>query len=729
MTAFSTGEDRPPGRGEMSDLHPAAEQLRAFAVASVDDACGAFIERHLATCNTCWSVVEQADEDTPVARVLRSMPAERVRSLTNGVKEASSGARDRGAVEPPPELLDHPRYQLLGFVGAGGMGRVWKARHGLMNRVVAVKTIRPDLLLDERAVARFRREVEAAAALDHPGIVRAFDAERVGDLHFLVMEFVEGVDLARLVHERGPLPVAQACGYAAQVAAGLAYAHARNLVHRDIKPHNLLLTPGGEVKISDFGLASFLVVRDEPATDRGAEVVPSTAAGGSVTRFGDGCGTPDYIAPEQIRDAGGVSGLADIYSLGCTLYHLLAGQPPFAGGSGYSKVAGHLERQPRPLTEFRGDLPGDLVKVVAKMMAKDGRDRYASAAEAAVALAPFAGTSPPPSIRQRSTRRRFLAAGGVGLAALGGWLAVRGRTAPATPVAVGRGLGSHDGRVLSVCLSRDGRLAASGGEDRSVRVWSIDGGREVRRLDGHAGPVNAVAFSPDGEWVASGGYDRADRTVRVWDVATGRERVRLGERGHPVVRLAFSHDGTRLLSGGDNQEVLLWDVAAGSLMHRLEGHGGPVQGVAFTPDGRHAVSAGNDRTIRVWDATTGREAACLRGHAHVVQDVAASDDGRRLLSASGDGSVREWDWAGGGEVRQFLLPAGAYRAVYRAGGEPVASFQKNGLFVWDAGRGRELCRLGDPGERFSDLGLDPTGRRAVTGHDDGAVAAWDVSDS
>lgn len=373
----------------MTDLHPPAEQLRAFATELADDAQSAAIEGHLAVCDACWSVVEEADEGTPVARILRSLLSERVRSRADRFREEGSRARDGGTAEPPSELLDHPRYRLLGFVGAGGMGRVWKARHQLMNRVVAVKTIRPDLLRDERATARFRREVEAAAALDHPGIVRAFDAERVGDLHFLVMEFVEGVDLARLVLERGPLPVAEACEYARQVAAGLAYAHDRGLVHRDIKPHNLLLAQPGVVKVSDFGLASFRAVQDEPPVSRGAEAAAPTATTGSVTRIGDGCGTPDYIAPEQIRGGRGVDGRADIYSLGCTLYHLLAGQPPFAGGSGYSKVAGHLERQPRPLAGFRDDLPVELVKVIARMTAKDARDRYGSAAEVVAALAPF----------------------------------------------------------------------------------------------------------------------------------------------------------------------------------------------------------------------------------------------------------------------------------------------------------------------------------------------------
>ncbi len=215
----------------------------------------------------------------------------------------------------------------------------------------------------------------------------------------------------------------------------------------------------------------------------------------------------------------------------------------------------------------------------------------------------------------------------------------------------------------------------------------------------------------------------------MWEWATGRERHRLGVRGHPVVRLAFSRDGSRLLSGGDNQEVILWDAAAGSLLHRLEGHGGPVQAVAFTPDGRHAFSAGNDRTIRAWDVTTGRDVACLRGHTHVVQDVAVSEDWRRLLSASCDGTVREWDWAAGSEVRQFTLPAGAYRAVYQSDSRPLAAFNRRGLVVWDATQGREHCRLGEAGERMSDLAFDPTGRCVVTGNDSGAVAVWQLPES
>ena len=276
----------------------------------------------------------------------------------------------------PKELIDHPRYRIVAALGTGGMGAVYQAEHRLMDRPVALKVIRGDLLGNPALVERFRREVKSAARLgSHPNIVAAYDAEQAGETHILVMEFIEGTDLARLVDRRGPLPVGEACEYVRQAALGLQHAFEDGMVHRDIKPQNLMRTTRGQVKILDFGLARF------------ASEVGSHAG---VTAEGMILGTADYIAPEQIDDPHAADIRADIYSLGCTLYFLLAGRPPFPDGSLIQKLMAHREKTARPLTEIRADVPPELARIVERMMAKDPARRFQTPDEVARALAPFA---------------------------------------------------------------------------------------------------------------------------------------------------------------------------------------------------------------------------------------------------------------------------------------------------------------------------------------------------
>jgi formylglycine-generating enzyme required for sulfatase activity/serine/threonine protein kinase len=288
------------------------------------------------------------------------------------------------------ELVLGP-YLLLDNLGEGGMGQVFKARHRLMDRVVALKVIREERLADPDAVRRFHREIRAAAQLAHPNIVIAHDAAEVGKVHLLVMEFIEGTDLAKLIAERGPLPVAEACDYVRQAALGLQHAHERGLVHRDIKPSNLLLTKRagdsgsklGLVKILDMGLARL---------DRSPG---QAASAGALTQEGAVMGTPDYLAPEQALDSHAVDIRADIYSLGCTLYYLLTGQALFAGGTLVQKLMWHQQSEPPAVTELRPDVPAGLAALLKKMLAKRPEDRYQTPAEVAAALTPFARIDDP----------------------------------------------------------------------------------------------------------------------------------------------------------------------------------------------------------------------------------------------------------------------------------------------------------------------------------------------
>jgi formylglycine-generating enzyme required for sulfatase activity/tRNA A-37 threonylcarbamoyl transferase component Bud32 len=261
------------------------------------------------------------------------------------------------------------------------MGAVYKARQRRMDRLVALKVIRRENLKTPGAVERFQREARAAAKLAHPNVVTVFDSNAVGGVHFLVMEYLEGTDLAKLVKGKGPLPVGFACEYIRQAALGLQHAHEQGLIHRDIKPHNLMLTKQGVVKVMDLGLAR--TANSENETTEG------------LTATGAVMGTADYIAPEQALNAKGVDIRADIYSLGCSLYHLLTGQVPFPGESMTEKLLAHQLQEPEPIEQLRPGLPKGLAKVVQTMMAKKPEQRYATPGKLAQALAPFAPSEGP----------------------------------------------------------------------------------------------------------------------------------------------------------------------------------------------------------------------------------------------------------------------------------------------------------------------------------------------
>jgi serine/threonine protein kinase len=265
-------------------------------------------------------------------------------------------------------------YVLLERLGEGGMGAVFKARNWKLGRVVALKLIRKERVNNVDAIRRFQREIRAAAQLRHPNIVHALDADEIGGSFVLVMEYVEGVDLAQLVKDKGPLPATVAREYVRQAALALAHAHEKGLVHRDIKPANLLLSSEGQVKLLDLGLARL------PAGVDGA-------SSSTMTESGAVMGTPDFLAPEQARSSHDVDIRADLYSLGCTLYFLLTGEVPFPGGTFGEKIARHLMDEPEPVEQLRPDVPAALAAVVRKLMAKKREDRYQTPAEVAEVLA------------------------------------------------------------------------------------------------------------------------------------------------------------------------------------------------------------------------------------------------------------------------------------------------------------------------------------------------------
>ncbi|HLJ12730.1 MAG TPA: serine/threonine-protein kinase [Planctomycetaceae bacterium] len=274
------------------------------------------------------------------------------------------------------------KYKLLDCIGAGGMGAVFKAVHLELGRTVAIKIMSAAVVKDRRAVARFHHEIQAVAALDHPQIVAAFDAGAAGGVHFLVMEFAEGHDLGYLLKQSGPMNVGWACECIRQAAQGLQYVHEKGMVHRDIKPTNLLVARDRDsgrpiVKILDLGLARLVGER-------------SAGDDGSITQIGQFLGTPEYISPEQAFDTRSADIRSDIFSLGCTLFRLLTGELPFPGETVAQKLAARETTDALRLRELRPDMPAELDDVVARMLAREPNSRFQTPREVARALASFA---------------------------------------------------------------------------------------------------------------------------------------------------------------------------------------------------------------------------------------------------------------------------------------------------------------------------------------------------
>lgn len=263
-------------------------------------------------------------------------------------------------------------YIVTDWIAQGGMGQVYKAVHKFMGRECAVKVLPLEKASGQVARKSFERETRVQARLDCPYLVRAFDAGVDGQIHYLVTEYVPGMDLRRLVKQQGPLPVHQAAHIIRQAALGLAYAHEKGLIHRDVKPGNILVTPNGDAKVSDLGLAGF-----------NQDLLNDPRAGKIV-------GTTDYISPEQIRTPLEIKPVADIYSLGCTLYWAVCGKVPFQGGDTPSKLRRHLEETPWHPRRFVPDIPEDFVDIIAEMMEKNADKRIASAKEVAARLEPWA---------------------------------------------------------------------------------------------------------------------------------------------------------------------------------------------------------------------------------------------------------------------------------------------------------------------------------------------------
>lgn len=368
---------------------PSPKIIFQYTEGRLENADATELQQHLNSCTACSRLLQDLSaESVPASRD----PGDTI-ALDKSANKSDDGDFQLGSDPTPLDGLttkrrrkDTPifaegqligKYRIIKLVGKGGMGQVFQARHAKLDRIVALKTLTQAHVPLPESLERFEREMKAVARLDHPNIVRAFDADETDGVHYFVMEYLEGESVAKILKTSGAMPVAEACLLAQQVAIGLSHIHEHKLIHRDIKPANLIVTPDGTVKILDLGLA---LLND------------NTLDASDLTTSGLVIGTPDFMACEQLEDMRTVDIRADIYSLGATLYALLAGHGPFAGNAYQStlkKIAAMATKDPPPITKHRDDIPAALETVLEKMLQKEPEDRYQSPDEVITALQPF----------------------------------------------------------------------------------------------------------------------------------------------------------------------------------------------------------------------------------------------------------------------------------------------------------------------------------------------------
>jgi serine/threonine protein kinase len=616
---------------------------------------------------------------------------------------AASHPTVTGPDAPGPELK--PGEELAGFeiirpLNRGGMGVVYKARQIGLDRLVALKIVAPERLggADHgEYLERFRREARAAALLNHPNIVTVYATDLTGPRPYFAMEFVEGIDLYRLVQRVGPLDFLETCNYVRQAALGLQHAFERGLVHRDIKPHNLMVTPSPLdpppentprrsplVKILDMGLA-----RLETADEGLAE---------GLTRAEAFLGTPDYAAPEQAEDSRLADIRADLYSLGATWFYLLSKEVPFPGVSLMQKLRRQLT-QPTPLvTDHRPDTPPVIVAFIRKLMDKDPAERFQTPVELADAIADY--------LRDPSRTPDWMAP-----------------SASEEPLAVQ----AHTGGIAAIYLNGDGQLLLSGGDDESLKLWEMPALVEVRSVSGDPGPVCGVALTGSGKWGASCALRLLprDMAVQLWDLGTGEERRRLRGPRDSLVCVALTPDGRKVAAGGRDGTLHVWTLdPPGTPTLTADAHAGTVATVAFAPDGQAVVSGGLDGTVRQWDFAKETGRTILRGEAGAVRAVAVDRvngciavAGDRLVVRQADGTVLTLEGHVGGTLCVAFSADGAFLA---SGG----SDQK--VRLWRTSDGKELASFEGHEGPVRAIAVSPDRRLVYSGGADGTLRRWPV---
>lgn len=577
-------------------------------------------------------------------------------------------------------------YQLTHFLGEGGFAEVYLGEHIHIGTQAAIKVLHTQLGGED--INKFRTEARTIARLLHPNIVRVLDFGVEGKIPFLVMDFASKGTL-RDQHAKGkPIPLPTVVSYVKQVAEALQCAHNEKLVHRDVKPVNMLIGRNGEILLSDFGIA--------------------TASQTSRQSTQDIIGTVTYMAPEQIQ--GKPRSASDQYSLGIAAYEWLTGDVPFHG-SFTEIVAQHVAVPPPPLCEKIPSISPDVERVIMIALEKDPQKRFGSIQAFANALEQ-AGQESVPVMEKLQMPTVDVTVAAMSMKTFVRSSASTQHAVPLLPTKrVSRGTYfGHSNKINKVAWSSDSMLITSASDDKTihvfealttryltsfiqhshwvlgvawsphdnriasasgdktVQIWNASSGGDALVYSGHSHWVYAVAWSRDDRVIASVG---ADKTLHIWDTITANKILSYYTYSN-IYTLAWSPDQKHIVSAGDVAQIWSISPATGDIL-TYYGHSGIIHTIAWSPDGKYIASGGDDRTIQIWKAATGETILIYRGHTDNVRELSWSPNGRYIASCSSGMMVQVWDVATGNIVCIFQHRAPVYTVAWSPDGRYIAS--------------------------------------------------------
>lgn len=690
------------------------------------------------------------------------------------------GDQPEPSQEPEDDLRQVGDFRIIREIGSGGMAIVYEAEQISLKRRVALKVLPSHLSFSDEAIRKFQQEAVAGGRASHPGIVAVHAVGEHEGRHFMAQEIVEGgytlADRLEALRESGDPPVGyfrEIVKVITDVARALGHAHAHNVIHRDVKPSNILLTPTGQPKVTDFGLA-----RIEDAL--------------TLSRTGQVVGTPYYMSPEQTkRQSKGIDFRTDIFSLGVTLYESLTLAYPFDGDTAREVLEKILLREPRDPRKMNPRVPVDLAVICLKALEKKPENRYATMNDFADDLERFlngevilARPVLPATRLWRLVKRNpsLSAMGGLALLAVAvlvfvvPWILVqkekdqriaveaeqakviqaRNEAVQEKNIAVqeraikekaladlekmftrfeeayhqsaGLNLITQAGLILdtnpdqAIILAYEGALRNPSLYANNVLLESMQSCRQIEEFGRHQAEICDAAFSPDGNKIVTASWDH---TARVWDTRSGETVSYLIGHDDGVPQALFMPDAERVVTVSWDNTARIWNSESGDELFPLVGHDAGVTCADISADGSYIVTGSHDETARIWKAHDGKPYQTLVGHEGPVNYVRFSPDGSRILTASDDGTARIWDVVDGNELTTLIHDDGILHGSFSPGGNRVVTASMDSTArIWDIATGLDLTRLVGHESMVNIARFSDDGRFVITASDDNMARLW-----